>query len=341
MKSFIFLLFFPLVVLSCPFQEGLSQIEYYQTPQGHLLRYTRFKTPVECRGAVFFLQGRGTFLEYYEALINPLLERGFDVWMYDLSGQGGSDRLLSGMRHDEETVKYMQHVDSFDLYVVDAIAFIQDIVLPRVEGELILGGYSTGGHVALRVLQNYPDHPFTKAFLFSPLLALNLPLSNGLLSNLFWAASALIDMEQYRPGAGPIDPIFTTPFEQNGYTSDPERYRDMQNLCLQNPHLMMGGASLGWVKSAIDSICLLWAEENIKKIKIPLALFTGGDDTIVDITYNHQFLGKHLFYPTGRHEIFRESVEIHTILWRDFDAFIKDNHDLCQFLKEDSEERQT
>lgn len=321
MKYIIFILF-PLFLFSSPFQEGLKNANYYQG-----LRYTQFKTPMERRGSVVFLQGRGTFLEYYEVLIDPLLERGFDVWMYDLSGQGGSDRLLTTSRHDAETVKYMQHVDSFDLYVEEAIAFIQEIVLPNTDGELILGGYSTGGHVALRVLQTYSDHPFKKAFLFSPLLAMNIPLSNTLLSHLFWAASALIDLEQYRPGAGPIDPIYTTLFEQNGYTSDSDRYREMQELCLQNPTLMMGGASAGWIKSAIDSLCHLWAEENIRKIDIPTFIATGGDDTIVDISYNQQFaqilpLGKHHFYPTARHEIFRETAAINEALWLDFDVFI-------------------
>lgn len=229
---------------------------------------------------------------------------------------------MSPEKHDEETVHRLQHVDSFDLYINDAQAFLNDIVLPQTEGELILGGYSTGGHVALRLLQS--RHPFTKAFLFSPLLALKTPLCNAAMSNLFWAASSLIALDQYWPGTGPVDPIYTTPFEQNGYTTDEEAYREMQNYCIQYRHLMMGGPSIGWIKSAFDSLRLLWSGP---KADLPLFIATGGSDTIVDVTYNEDFAkqlpqGVHAYYPGGLHEIFRESPSIRHQLWRDFDKFI-------------------
>lgn len=88
------------------YKEGIKQARYYQTSQGHVLRYTHFKTPLtQNKKTIFFVQGRGTFLEFYEVLIVPLLERGFDVWMYDLTGQGGSSRILKEEKHDPLSVQ--------------------------------------------------------------------------------------------------------------------------------------------------------------------------------------------------------------------------------------------
>lgn len=320
----------PSEALHKAFEDGIAHAGYYETPQGHQLRYAHFKSPVEgAKDTVFFLQGRGTFLEFYEVLVVPLLERGLDVWMYDLSGQGGSTRLVSSEHHDEETAQCMQHVESFDLYLDDAHAFIQNAVLPNVEGRLFLGGYSTGGHIALRYLQTYPDTPFEAVFVISPLLALKAPVSHTVMSYLFWSASMLVNWEIYAPGAGHEDPIFKMLFEGNPYTGNESSYQDMQNLCTHYKQFMMGGVSLGWVKAVLDSLTCLWKDSAIRTINIPVLIATGQADGVVDVSYNEQFANRlthphnsHVSYVEGRHELFRETPEIHKIWWEDFDLFL-------------------
>lgn len=316
--------------LHLAFESGLANTTYYETPRGHKLRYTHFKSPVEGpKDTVFFLQGRGTFLEFYEVLVGPLLERGLDVWMYDLSGQGGSTRLVNKESHDEETIRHMQHVDSFDFYLEDAYAFIEDVLLPHAEGRLFLGGYSTGGHVALRYLQRYSDAPFEAAFVISPLLALKLSIPNSILSDIFWSTSWLVNLESYVPGAGHTDPIFTMPFEENPYSGDESRFQEIRKLCIQYKPFMMGGVSLGWLKAASDSLNCLWQDHSIDAIQIPVLIATGGADGVVSVSYNELFanklaLSQHVYYLEGRHELFRETPEILTTWWTDFDAFLSD-----------------
>ena len=306
------------------YQEGIAQSEYYVTVKGHQLRYAHFKTPLQSKGSIVFVQGRGTFLEFYEVIVVPLLEKGLDVWMYDLSGQGGSSRLLSSDRHDQETVQHMQYVDTFDLYIEDLDAFIENIVLPHTFGKLILGGYSTGGHIALRYLQTKStSHSFQSAFIISPLLALNAPLSN-VLSYLLWGASWFINLESYISGAGHQDPIFTMPFAGNPYTADEAGFAQLKELCILNRSLMMGGVSYGWVKSAADSLAILWSKNAIKSIHIPVLIATGGKDGVVNVSYNEKFVhdlpqGRHLYFQEGRHELFREVEEVKALLWTELD----------------------
>lgn len=309
------------------FQEGIEQAEYYITPKNTQLRYAYFKTPLESKGSVVFVQGRGTFLEFYEIVIVPLLERGLNVWMYDLSGQGGSSRLVSNEYHDPETVQHMQHVDTFDLYIEDLNAFVEDIVVPTIPSKLLLGGYSTGGHIALRYLQSKAEsHPFQGAFMISPLLALNAPLSN-VLSYLLWGASWFVSLESYVSGAGHVDPIFAMPFLDNPYTGDAEGFTQLKELCVLNRSWMMGGVSYGWVKAAADSLSNLWSKKAIKSIKIPILIATGGKDGVVDVSYNTEFVnrlpqGKHLYFSEGRHELFRETETIKALFWTELDHFL-------------------
>lgn len=309
------------------FHEGIAYAEHYVTARGDQLRYACFKTPFEAQGSVVFVQGRGTFLEFYEVAIIPLLERGFDVWMYDLSGQGGSSRLVGSEGRDQETAQYMQHIESFDQYVEDLSAFVEDIVLPNFSGKLLLGGYSTGGHIALRYLQaKGTNHPFQAAFMISPLLALNTRLSN-VLSYLLRGASWIIDLKRYAPGAGHVDPILKMPFEGNPYTSDEKGFVELKELCMINKPLMMGGVSFGWVKAAADSLSILWSKKAIQSIQVPVLIATGGKDSVVDISYNQTFVnilphGHHLYFQDGRHELFRETEEMRTLFWSEFDKVL-------------------
>lgn len=309
------------------FNEGLAHAEHYTTVKGDQLRYAHFKTPFEVQGSVVFVQGRGTFLEFYEAVITPLLERGLDVWMYDLSGQGGSSRLVHEGYHDQKTIQYMQHVDSFDQYVEDLHAFVEEIVVPNTSSQLILGGYSTGGHVALRYLQaKNKCHPFQRAFMISPLLALNVPLSNALSFSL-QGASWFMDLETYVFRAGHEDPIFTMPFKDNPYTSDEQNFLELKKLCISNKPLVMGGVSYGWLKAAADSLSTLWSKKALLSLQIPIFIATGGKDSVVNVSYNEEFVsrlsqGYHFYLKEGRHELFRETEEIKILLWSELDKFL-------------------
>lgn len=311
------------------FNEGIAQAQRYVTSKGDQLRYTCFKTPLESQGSVVFVQGRGTFLEFYEVVITEMLQRGLNVWMYDLSGQGGSSRLVSAESHDEKTVQYMQHVESFDQYVEDLNAFVEDIVMPNTTGGvLFLGGYSTGGHVALRYLQEKSaSHPFQAAFMISPLLTLSGRFTN-VLTYMLRKAPKVIDLTRYIPGKGHVDPVFSMPFKENPYTSYEEGFCELKQLCVAHEPLMMGGVTFGWVRAAADSLSRLWSKKAIESIQIPVLIATGGSDGVVDVSNNYKFAsslkhGCHLYFKEGKHELFRETEDIRGLLWIGFDGFLE------------------
>ena len=311
------------------FYEGIASAQFFESSQGHMLRYTRFETSVkEKKGDVVFIQGRGTFLEFYEVLIDPLLDRGYDVWMYDLTGQGASSRLAIGKETTELTAQRMQHIDSFEKYVFDVQDFVQRVVIPEVNrGTLLLGGYSTGAHIAFRYLQVYPRHPFQGMFAISPLVSLKIPVPHNLFLGTLNGMALVKDMRSYVK-AGDVDPIYEMAFSTNPYTSEAERFQEMQRLCLENTPWMMGGVSWSWLRAATESVLALWEEEALQSIQIPVLISTAGEDGVVDVSYNEQFAqslptSKNIFYPKGRHELFRETNSIREDWWQEFDAYFK------------------
>lgn len=206
--------------------------------------------------------------------------------------------------------------------------FLSDVVIPVSKTALILGGYSTGSHLALRYLQTSPSSIFESAFVISPLLYLKTPLPNTLFFYLLWTASWLIDFKRYIPGTGHEDPIFTMDFLENPYTSKESCFQEIVRLCQKHPSFMMGGASIGWVYAASESLTKFWKKEAIENIQIPLLIATGGSDGVVDVSYNQTFasklkLSKHLYYPEGRHELFRENETIMPHWWEEFDLFFR------------------
>lgn len=312
------------------FLKGIENAQFHETCQGNVLRYTHFESPVKGKKIhALFVQGRGTFLEFYETAIDRLLEKGIDVWMFDLTGQGGSTRLPLAVPTNELTAQRMQHIQSFERYITDLDDFVQTILLPQTNGDpLLLVGYSTGAHIALRYLEQHPENPFKGMFAISPLLSLQLPIpiNHAAILQALNGLSRITDLNVYVRGAGDTDPIFEMPFVTNPYTSDEQGFDELRQLCVDHTHWMMGGISYSWLKAAIESVLILWDDAAIQKIQIPVLICTGGEDGVVNVDYNNKFakalpFGKNLFYPTGRHELFRETPSIRDDLWHQFDDF--------------------
>lgn len=329
-QQFLFPLFLFLTVFcfsETAFENSLQVVDHYKTLKGHHLRYACYIPENPTSKHVVFLEGRGTFLESYRNLVARFLERGYQVWIYDLSGQGGSDRLISGDKYDERTIQCMQHIEDFSYYEEDLQEFIDYVVKPSETETYLLAGYSTGAHVGLRYLQNHENSPFSAAFFISPLLCLKTQIPNAFLKHLFRFLMLFYNSDSYQ-GHTHDDRIFTMDFNGNPYTNSEEGFEEMRSLCTCHRPFVMGGVSWGWASAASCSIDKLWKKENLTAIKIPVFIATGEEDGVVRVDWNEAFtnsisLGTHVVYPGGKHELFRETPEIREALWSDFDAFME------------------
>ena len=116
------------------------------------------------RGTICIVPGRGEFIEKYFEVVADLRRRGFGVAIFDLRGQGGSERLLSNPRKG--------HVVAFTEYDRDLAIFLEEIVKPALPPPYIGMGNSLGGHILLRGAQDEAS-PFARMILLSPMIAID------------------------------------------------------------------------------------------------------------------------------------------------------------------------
>lgn len=290
--------------------------EWLVTYDGVRLRYGRW-TIANPKAVAIVLTGRNEFVEKYDEIARELNGRGFDVWTMDWRGQGLSTRALPNRQRG--------YVSSFVYYLSDLRAFLKLIGetthLPR-----FIFAHSMGGHITLRYLHDFPD-AVTAAVVTAPMIDMTtrrfppglarVVVELGMLSRL---------AHRYIPGMNDYDPSQDL-FDGNENTSDRDRFERRVRLLSENPELVLGGVTFGWLDAAFRSIALLRKPEYLRDITTPLLVFAAMDDRVVNISAiehaardlpNCQLVHLH----GSRHEVMHESDRVRDEFWRHVDAFL-------------------
>lgn len=275
---------------------------------------------------IILLQGRASFMEKYEEIVESLCLRGNDVWALDWRGQGLSSRMLAN--HNKG------HIDSYETYLQDLHQLIVEYVQPAAQNQLIVLGHSMGGHLALRYLKEYPKI-FDGAVLVSPMIDIKTGAYPRFLAKLLTQSACLIGYQDaYIIGQGNYNPIHE-PFEGNYLTHDRRRYFEHRDLQLKNPGLVLGGGTYGWLRATFQSIKKLLQETYLQQVDVPILFIAAGEEEIIDnrslkpvveSLSNCEFK----IYPHSRHQIFMETDEILEQFWTDFDFFIEKNFETIE-----------
>jgi lysophospholipase len=313
-----------------------STIHYMMTSDGTKIRFghwspekhlspSLFKETAQysddVKGTVVIMQGRASFIEKFEEVIEGLLIKGHEVWSFDWRGQGLSSRMTSN--------RHQGYIDSYDTFLRDFHQLMIQEIKPKQKGPLIALGQSMGAHVLLRYLSEYPGC-FDAAVLTSPMLDL---ITGGYPKPL---ARAIARMgvylgfsQQYVFGHGDYEP-WHEPFEDNLLTHNREIFFKHRRLQIENPLLSIGGVTFGWLKATFDSIETLLNKEYLARIKIPLLVIAAGEEMVVDNTPLSQVCEwlkdcRLKIYEGARHQILNEIDPYMNMLWKDFDHFMEDN----------------
>lgn len=291
--------------------------ETLKTDDGVDLRYALWmssRSPV--RGTVVILQGRTEFIEKYFETIADLRRRGFAVAAFDARGQGGSARLLADRRKG--------HVRDFADYVNDFDAVMQEVILPDCPPPYYVLAHSMGGMVALLSAERVHTQ-IERMVISAPLIALarmppmRLAQATGFL--MYFGLG-----ETFMPGRG-ATVTQTSPFAGNLVTSDPKRYERTLAVIEAEPSLGIGGATIGWINSAMRASCRMAEPDFAGKVPLPVLLVLAGSDSVVSNRAAERFARSlkttaHLQIPGARHEILMERDEFRDQFWAAFDAFI-------------------
>lgn len=289
-----------------------------QTPDGKNLRYAHFKAEARpLKGTVVIVPGRNEFIEKYFETIRDLSARGFGSAIYDLRGQGMSDRLLKN--------PHRGHVDDFNHYANDLDYFFSHIVLPDCRGPFYILAHSTGGLISLVAAPNLANR-VERMVLTAPLLGMKTSRFSMRSIRLISSTLHAIGFGATYVNGGPPSPE-PTPFDKNVLTSDPARYARNTDIVRQYPQLAIGGPTASWVRAVCRAIDKVNQPDFIERLSVPVLFIGAGTDRVVvtDATqsYAAQLKGSRLLTVYGaQHELLQERDEYREQVLAAFDAFI-------------------
>ena len=285
------------------------QTDWFETSDGARLRYQHWAL---VGGApALLLPGRGEPTDKYEEVAAELLDRGFAVWALNWRGQGGSTGVGTRPRRG--------FIRTFERYLRDLDAFTMHLSLDHP----IVFAHSMGAHVALRLAHDSPVR-FGALVLSAPMLGITLPAPLPLVRIGAELLVALGQGERFLPGSSEAaDRIF----EGNELTQDRDRFERYLALLDAQPDLITGGATIAWLRAALDSLAVIRAPGFAERIETPCLLFAPALDALVPPAAIRTFAGRlphgtFVQVPKACHELFQERDVVRAALWRQIDAFL-------------------
>ncbi len=276
------------------------------------------KKKEDIKGTRILLPGFGGTIEKYFETMREFVDKGYNVWIMDWRGQGGSERYLQNEPHKA-------HSEGFDAQLRDLDHFVNKVVKTEKDKPFILSGHSMGAHLSLRYLKEHSG-VFDCAVINAPMLDINTgSIPKYIARMLAKHAGKIGGSEKYVVGN---EGWFDKTFEENNTTSSPERFELIREIFRNNPKLQLGGPTYNWVNEAYKSMDILSDESFLKSIDTPILMGTPTLDEIVEIDAQYRaakLLPKceHFIIEGARHEIWMESDHLR-------DPWIKKDNDFVE-----------
>ena len=286
-----------------------GQIIFKKTEDGRKLRIAIWKANTKrALGTVFFLNGHREFIEKYSGTFEFFIKKGFNVSTLDWRGWGLSDRPFPSRPK-------IQHISSAEEYQLDLDAVISLAKKKNLTTPWYLVAHSLGCLIGLRRLTSEPQS-FDKYIFLSPLWG-NFPYMARPIQRLvvkFEKALRLFGLmmitqqnpEKYKPYSLTVD------FKTNALTSDKCQFTRLQTILKENPKLISGTPTLGYVIAILKEI------EALNLAKIPnrkILVLLAGQEQITDNVAVMQSIYRYAFINAvtinrAQHEILIEKEEI-------------------------------
>lgn len=295
------------------------QFGHFTNAKGADIRYGQVKATGESKGTVVILPGFRENIEKYFEVTRDMQARGFDVFIMDWAGQGGSQR---GIKANVQKA----HSEGYDGQVATLQQFMETIVEPAAKKPLIMLGHSMGAHLGLRYLKEH-DGVFDSAVLSSPMIDIvTAGLPKPLARQMAKFAKAGNYLEKYIPGG--TDWV-EEKFEGNNKTSDPERYHAYSDFVAANDFLKIGDPTYGWIYHTFSSIDTLGDEDYLKAIKAPILMEITDHDKIVERAAQDRAIKllpdvQVVDIKGAKHEIWMERDELRDQWLQKVDAFLQE-----------------
>ncbi|WP_167954355.1 alpha/beta hydrolase [Sphingomonas jejuensis] len=264
------------------------------------------------RGSLFFLGGRGDFVEKHLEALHHWRSAGWNVGGFDWRGQGGSGRLARD--------PLVCHVPSFDPLLDDLDHLFAAWQRRRARPHVIVA-HSMGAHLALRLMTERRP-AIAAAALASPMVGIRAAgLSSAMLGRIAGAA--------VRGGLGERAIWRSDPGNVGGrLTACPDRQQDKLWWKREHPEIASGAPSWAWLRAAARSIGQLDRSLAARPIETPVLMVVSSGDAIVDVSAVERLAGRLrnarlLLLPGRGHELLREADPVRLAVMAEIDAFLE------------------
>lgn len=296
-----------------------SEIEYFTASDGLKLRVGFFPAHGQAKATILLIGGHREFLEKYGEFIGEFQSRGFNVYSFDLRGQGLSGRLLANRNksHNPDFGRMVMDIDE----IIDAKINRQTLNHP-----FYLVAHSMGSQLALRYVHDHVDM-FDKAVLLSPFTEIfgGSALLGALIRIYAKTACALGLSKFFAPGQVKTKALMDHDQALGQLSHDQKRYNRALKAMEVNPDLFSGGVTYGWLCGVFKSIDIIGQVGYAKAIKTPLLCILSQQETVVDNKTTIRILQKAAkieMIQGARHEIYFETDQIRELLWAKIDEFL-------------------
>lgn len=285
---------------------------------GVSIRYARFAAGGRpLKGTVIIVTGRNEYIEKYFETIRDLSERGLGTLIFDLRGQGLSDRLI-----DDPARGYVRDLGQ---YVGDLEEVFLNVGLPDCRAPFFLLGHSLGSLVALMAAPAMVNR-VRRIVLLAPLLGYpQLPVSIETLRRVTGALHRLGLGRTYMSRVR--DPRAAVPFAVNKLTTDHARYE--RNLILRrlHPELGLAGPTASWIYATCRAIEQVQEPDFLARVNVPTLILAAGADEVVSNQAIERLAvrlraGSLITIDGARHELLQESDLYREQVLAAFDAFV-------------------
>ena len=289
----------------------------FKNADGASLRFGRCTATTALHGTIVLLPGYQSTIEDFFETARDFQAHGFDVWILDWRGQGGSDRWLPD--------RQKTYSRGFDRDERDLVRFTSRVVRPR--GPVYLVGESFGGHIGLRALHDFPNLARAAAF-SSPAIAFKTGTTSSSIVRILAGAAAMLGFDtEYALGQSDwsFDPDAGGP--KDDAVNDRERGLAAEAWAIIDPRLREGGATWGYLNAFFGSTDIETAQGWMNAIRTPVLVGEVPNDAIAVaplMAASCRAMAKCALmeFPGGKHAIFSDFGLISNAIHRgDFKVF--------------------
>lgn len=280
----------------------------FKSTDGTMLRYGFVRTQGAARGTIVIIPGFQAPIEDFFETARDFSGSDYDIWSYDLRGQGGSQRALPNSQKAYST--------GFERDEADLVRFVDMFVRPAARGPVFIVAQSLGAHIAIRALHDHPDLARAAA-LASPAIAFGGGTRPGSLPSLLRRASSYIAVSlglgpsyaayegewQFDPAAGSShDPA----------RDDPDRALASEAWQLRDPSLRVGGKTWSYLDARFRSSALENDPAFLRAVSTPILMAAARDDELTYVPSITAACSSMKFctllrYPSAKHALLSDS----------------------------------